>query len=599
MSGGGGAPCRQQDGRGRIPKIGERARLSALSECARRRRLVVIMVDHPESPFTPPPPPSPQNATGRSAHGPGDGDHRRRRRRGGRGRNRGQHQGGPALQQQSPQQVSPAGYADEGDDPWAHQHDVPEAPPDAGAIHEKIHLPEAFAKLGLESALLRSLAEIHFTTPSEIQEKLIPVALTGADILGQARTGTGKTAAFGLPILQRLDLDQPFQAIVVVPTRELAVQVEAELKRFARHKPVRFALSYGGTKISGNLKLMGHQPHVVVGTPGRILDLIDRGALVLNRMRFVVCDEVDRMFDIGFRDDIRKILGMCTSPHQTMFVSATISDDIERMVSKHMTNPQRIFTASKDEQLTNPEAVQFYVGVQPWDKQRAIRMLLRQEKPSLAIVFCRTKRSVDKVAAGLTHDGIPASPIHGDLMQNKRERVMRGFRTGKIHVLVATDLASRGIDVHEITHIVNYDIPEDPEVYVHRVGRTARMGATGRAFTFVAKGQAQLQTEVEKLINNLLTEYRIEGFVPSPEPALRQQHRGADDEEQMTSAHLDPAHHSLGHAAPTAAAAGGAPGASGAAPPVEEGYMPTGFSNVQPGKSVRPLTGRFPTKRRR
>ncbi len=436
---------------------------------------------------------------------------------------------------------------------------------------------------------MHALADIRFTTPSEIQEKMIPVALTGVDVLGQARTGTGKTAAFGLPILQKLDLSQSFQAIVIVPTRELAVQVEAELKRFSRHKAVRLALAYGGTKISGNLKSLGHQPHVVVGTPGRIMDLQERGALILDRMKFVVCDEVDRMFDIGFRDDIRKILSMCSAPHQTIFVSATISDEIERMVNKHMKNPSRIFTASKDEQLTNPEATQFYVGVQPWDKQRAIRMLLRQEKPALALIFCRTKRSVDKVAAGLTHDGIAASSIHGDLMQNKRERVMRGFKTGKIHVLVATDLASRGIDVHEITHVVNYDIPEDPEVYVHRVGRTARMGATGRAFTFIAKGQGQLQTEIEKLINNLLTEYRIEGFVHSPEPNARHQQDRDDDGPGA-------ARGALVHG-PTPEQAAATPSAPPT--PAEEGYMPTGFSNVQPTKSVRPLSGKFPTKRRR
>jgi len=466
---------------------------------------------------------------------------------------------------------------------------VPAHTPHEGSApvhHEKIHLPEAFAALGIEPAILHALADIHFTTPSEIQQKLIPIALTGADVLGQARTGTGKTAAFGLPILQKLDLSQPFQALVVVPTRELAVQVEAEMRRFAGHKPVRFALAYGGTKVQGNLKQMGHLPHVIVGTPGRIMDLEERGALVLDNMKFVVCDEVDRMFDIGFRDDIRKILSKCVAPHQTIFVSATINDDIERMVSKHMHNPQRVFTASKDEQLTNPEATQFYIGVQPWDKQRALRMLMRQEKPALALIFCRTKRSVDKVAAGLVKDGIAASPIHGDLMQNKRERVMRGFKTGKIHVLVATDLASRGIDVHEITHVINYDIPEDPEVYVHRVGRTARMGATGRAFTFIAKGQAQLQTEIEKLTNNLMQEYRIENFVHSPEPGNRQIRTtdNEDDEAPVpTHAHAEP---STGQAAP-------------AAPAVQEGYMPTGFSNVQPSQSVRPLSGRFPTKRRR
>jgi ATP-dependent RNA helicase DeaD len=355
------------------------------------------------------------------------------------------------------------------------------------------------------------------------------------------------------------------------------------MRRFAKHKPIRFALAYGGTKIAAQLKQLGHQPHVVVGTPGRIMDMQERGALILDNVKFVVCDEVDRMFDIGFRDDIRKILSFCRAPHQTMFVSATISDDIEKMVSRHMTNPARIFTRKEDEELTIPDAEQFYVGVEPWDKQRAIKMLMRAEKPALALIFCRTKRSVDKVAAGLEHDGVAASAIHGDLMQNKRERVMRGFKTGKIHVLVATDLASRGIDVHEITHVVNYDIPEDPEVYVHRVGRTARMGATGRAFTFISRGQGQMQTEIEKLTNTLMAEYRIDNFVPSPEPNAR--HGGPAEGHS---------HDQGGPGLPAGAASAAPP-----SPPVQEGYQPTGFSNVPVSKTVRPLSGKFPTKRRR
>ncbi len=446
----------------------------------------------------------------------------------------------------------------------------------------------AFHALGLEPALLRALEEIHFETPSEIQEKMIPVVLRGVDVIGQARTGTGKTAAFGLPILQRLDPAQPYQALVVVPTRELAVQVEAELIRFARHKPLRVQVVYGGQKVNHQMKLLGRNPHFIVGTPGRILDLLDRQALPLAHMKFVVCDEVDRMFDIGFRDDVRKILSACSDPHQTIFVSATINDDIERMVSKHMRNPQRIFTAKAEDQLTNPEAMQYFVGVPVWDKMRALKMLLRHENPKLAIVFCRTKRSVDKVAHTLETVGVNASPIHGDLLQNKRERIMRGFRTGKINVLVATDLASRGIDVHEITHIINYDVPEDPEAYVHRVGRTARMGATGRAFTFVSPGQAQMQTEIEKLINHLLEEYRVPGFTISMEPALRDQQRAAQQ----------------GRGQDGAPGSGGPDGGSAPPPPADrpaEGYAPTSFSNTAPAPTaaVRPLSGRFPTRRKR
>ena len=269
-----------------------------------------------------------------------------------------------------------------------------------------------FAELGLSDAVLEAIHDVGYESPSPIQEQAIPPLLEGLDVIGQAQTGSGKTAAFGLPIIQKIDLAQPFQCLILVPTRELAVQVEGELNRFVRHRHVRVQVVYGGMKVSGQIKLLGRQPHIVVGTPGRVIDLWERQALPLHNMKFVVCDEVDRMFDIGFRDDIRKILGACTAPRQTIFVSATISDEIERMVSKHMHNPQRVFTSNATETLTVPEAVQFYVAVNPWDKQRAIKMLLRAEKPALAIVFCRTKRSVDKVAHGLMLDGINASPIH-------------------------------------------------------------------------------------------------------------------------------------------------------------------------------------------
>ena len=449
-------------------------------------------------------------------------------------------------------------------------------------------LPKAFEALGLEASILTALAEIHFVEPSEIQRLVIPPALSGVDILGQARTGTGKTAAFGLHILQRLDPAYGFQALIVVPTRELAVQVHAEMVRFAKHKALRIAVVYGGTKVHHDLKSLERQPHIIVGTPGRIIDLNERGVLPMGQMKFVVCDEVDRMFDIGFRDDVRKILAFCTSEHQTMFVSATINDEIERLVERHMKkNVARIFTAKPDDKLTTPDARQFVVGVQPWDKLRALRALIADEKPKLAIIFCRTKRNVDKVAHALEERGINASPIHGDLVQQKRERVMRGFRTGKINVLVATDLASRGIDVHEITHVVNYDVPEDPEAYVHRVGRTARMGATGRAFTFVARDQGQLQTEIEKLTNHLMEEYRIPGFNPSPEPG-NGPHRTAGSPTGS------------GWQAP-AATVGVEPELVPAEQPqstVSE-YSPTGFSIPANTQSTRPISGKFPTRRRR
>jgi ATP-dependent RNA helicase DeaD len=276
------------------------------------------------------------------------------------------------------------------------------------------------------------------------------------------------------------------------------------------------------------------------------------------------------MFDIGFRDDVRKIINSCRSQPQMIFVSATISDEINRMVQQHMRNPETIFTAKPEDTLTNAKAQQYYAGVNPWDKLRALKLLLAAEKPGLAIIFCRTKRTVDKVAKALNERGFNASAIHGDLMQNKRERVMRGFRHGKINILVATDLASRGIDVHEITHVINYDVPEDPEVYVHRVGRTARMGAGGKAYTFVAHGQGQMQTEIEKLTNVLLEPAQIPGFTPSPEP-----NRRLDRGPQQST---------------------GRPESS----PVEEGYAPTSFPSTPAAPAApRPIHGRFPTRRRR
>ncbi len=441
----------------------------------------------------------------------------------------------------------------------------------------ELPIPAAFEELGVEHAILRALAEIHFVEPSEIQRRMIPPVLAGRDVLGQARTGTGKTAAFGLPLLQRLDASAAFQVLIVVPTRELAVQVEGEMIRFAKHKHTRIACVYGGRKVLHDEKAMERRPQVIVGTPGRILDLQIRQLLPLEQVRHLVFDEVDRMFDIGFRDDVRKIINSCRSQPQMIFVSATISDEINRMVQQHMRNPETIFTAKPEDTLTNAKAQQYYAGVNPWDKLRALKLLLAAEKPGLAIIFCRTKRTVDKVAKALNERGFNASAIHGDLMQNKRERVMRGFRHGKINILVATDLASRGIDVHEITHVINYDVPEDPEVYVHRVGRTARMGAGGKAYTFVAHGQGQMQTEIEKLTNVLLEPAQIPGFTPSPEP-----NRRLDRGPQQSTGRPESS------------------GSPSSASPVEEGYAPTSFPST-PAAPVapRPIHGRFPTRRRR
>jgi ATP-dependent RNA helicase DeaD len=365
---------------------------------------------------------------------------------------------------------------------------------------------------------------------------LIPKALAGLDILGQARTGTGKTAAFAIPILQRANRGMATQAIILVPTRELAVQVDAEVQRWGKHTPIRSVPVYGGQKIAAQMKFLRHGPEIIVGTPGRVIDLLDRRIIGFDNIRFVVLDEVDRMLDIGFRDDIRNILsrikgirsggegrgeqGAAPPQHQTMFVSATISSEIDRLARQYMREPvEKLIAPGADEKPTVAEVEQFYFSVQPWDKYTLLRMLLVRENPDLAIVFCRTKRGAEKLAKKLHAEGIECREIHGNLAQNKRDRVMKNFRTGKFDVLIATDLASRGIDVADISHIINYDIPEDPEVYVHRVGRTARMGAAGKAFTFVAKDQGNELTRVEALINMVIPQASVEGFIPRPTPS--------------------------------------------------------------------------------
>ncbi|MGH6630554.1 MAG: DEAD/DEAH box helicase, partial [Burkholderiales bacterium] len=298
---------------------------------------------------------------------------------------------------------------------------------------------------------------MQFVEPSEIQLKLIPPALQGCDILGQARTGTGKTAAFGLPILQKINPAGRLQGICLAPTRELAVQVTAELQRLAEFANLHVAAVYGGQKVATQLHLLGKKPHFVVGTPGRVWDFLQRGALNIADVGYVVLDEVDRMLDIGFRDDIKKILSVIQHPHQTVFVSATLNDEIKRLARQYMTDPVEVNVSQDD--LTVEHVKQVYMTVDPWDKFELLRRLLASQRPKLAIIFCNTKHGARKLAKRLHDAGEDAKEIHGDLVQQKREKVMERFRRHNIHLLVATDLAARGIDVSGITHIINYDTP--------------------------------------------------------------------------------------------------------------------------------------------
>jgi ATP-dependent RNA helicase DeaD len=370
-----------------------------------------------------------------------------------------------------------------------------------------------FENLGLTDAMLAALAAAEYLQPTPIQAGLIPRALAGVDVLGQARTGTGKTAAFVIPILERIKPPKKGmgpQAIVLVPTRELAVQVREEVVKLAHGRKIHSVAVYGGKPIRGQIEKLQRGAEVVIGTPGRVLDHLSRGTLVLNDLHMVVLDEADRMLDIGFRPDIEKILRRCPKARQTLLLSATVPPPVEKLARSYMQDPESLNFSPKDVSVETIE--QFYLTVEPERKYDLLEALLEQQKPSQAIVFCRTKRGTDKVHRRLTRKYKEAACIHGDLTQGARDRTMAGFRDGSIRLLIATDVVGRGIDVTGISHIVNYDIPQFCDDYVHRVGRTGRMGREGVAYTFVTPEEGNELTRIEMRINRMLKKHEVPGF---------------------------------------------------------------------------------------
>jgi ATP-dependent RNA helicase DeaD len=376
-----------------------------------------------------------------------------------------------------------------------------------------------FAAMGLSRVMLASLAEAEYIDPTPIQAGLIPQALKGIDLMGQAQTGTGKTAAFGIPILERLEPRSSgagVQALALVPTRELAVQVRDECVKLASGHDARIVAVYGGKPIRQQVEHLRRGAEIVVGTPGRVIDLIGRGSLVLGSVRFVVLDEADRMLDIGFRPDIEKILRRCPQSRQTLLLSATIPPPVKRLAERYMRDPQMVDFSTKDLAVETIE--QSYFTVDPERKFELLAKLIERENPRQAIVFCRTKRGTDKIYRRLSEKIKGVDTIHGDLQQSARDRVMRSFRDGKTKVLVATDVVGRGIDVSTISHIINYDIPQFCDDYVHRVGRTGRMGREGIAFTFVTPEEGNELTRIEMRINRLLKRDELPGFVALAKP---------------------------------------------------------------------------------
>ncbi len=374
-----------------------------------------------------------------------------------------------------------------------------------------------FSDLGLRSSVCRGVAEAGFEQPTDIQARLIPLILAGKDVLGQARTGTGKTAAFGLPLLHLGDPEVQAEALILVPTRELAMQVDTEIGKLGRYTPIRSQPIYGGQRLRSQIAdFEKRRPNLIVGTPGRVMDLHDRRVLSYANIKRVVLDEVDRMLDIGFREDIRKILGGIKRPAQFIFVSATITDEIETLARKFMSDPEKITTS--EGALTVRQVEQRYIAVQPWDKRALLMHLLKHEEPDLTLVFCRTKDTVDRLARHLGKHGVEVHSLHGDMPQSKRNAIVRKLRSGHLSVVVASDLAARGLDVSGISHVINYDLPEDPEVYIHRIGRTARAGKSGIAWSFVAPDQGKLLTAIEMLANVEIAELLYPDFVPGPVP---------------------------------------------------------------------------------
>ncbi len=363
--------------------------------------------------------------------------------------------------------------------------------------------------------MMAALEAADYTSPTPVQAGVIPIALRGKDVMGQARTGTGKTAAFVIPILERLEAPQKPrvpQALILVPTRELAVQVRDEIEKLSKtRRRVRTVALYGGKPLRGQIDKLKSGADVIVGTPGRVLDHLGRGTLILTGLQTAVLDEADRMLDIGFRPDIEKILRKCPRERQTLLLSATVPPPVQRLAKRYMRDAETLDFSPTD--ITVDTIDQFYFTVDENVKFQLLLKLLEREEPQQAIIFCRTKRATDKLHQMLAKRKIDVDAIHGDLRQSARDRVMKKFRDGKSKLLVATDVVGRGIDVSGISHIINFDIPQFSDDYVHRVGRTGRMGRQGVAYTFVSPEEGSELTRIEMRINRLLKRDEIDGLV--------------------------------------------------------------------------------------
>jgi ATP-dependent RNA helicase RhlE len=375
-----------------------------------------------------------------------------------------------------------------------------------------------FTALGLSPELVRAVADEGYEHPTPIQTEAIPLALAGRDLIGSAQTGTGKTAAFVLPILQRLHAGTrgALRALILVPTRELAEQVVTSIRAYGRHTHLKGAAVYGGVGMEPQTRALKHGADIVVATPGRLLDHMERGHVNFSKVEVLVLDEADRMLDMGFAPDVRKILNALPDERQTMLFSATISPEVDALARRALNGHASVEIGRRAQPADGIEHI--IVAVDKLQKKGALGSILKAKPAGQTLVFTRTKYGADKLVTFLRREGIAANALHGDKAQSQRQRTLDQFRSGEAEILVATDIAARGIDVDGIRMVVNFDVPTDPEVYVHRVGRTARAGAQGLALTLISPDEWLLMADVEKLIGKGFPREVIPGFEPSVPP---------------------------------------------------------------------------------
>lgn len=403
--------------------------------------------------------------------------------------------------------------------------------------HSGAEPADGFASLGLGPEALRAVAELGFEVPTPIQEQTIAVLLEGRDLIAQAPTGTGKTAAYGLPIVDRLDEDELHpQALVVVPTRELAIQVSEALHALGKYREIVTLPIYGGQPYDRQFHALSRGVQVVVGTPGRLLDHLRRGTLNLSTVRTVVLDEADEMLNMGFIEDIEAILSEAPPDRETVLFSATIPPRVAQLAERYLRDPVQVSVAIRE--AAAPSVRQVYYEVSNYAKPEALARVLDHEQPESAMVFVRTRRDADEVAEKLSGLGYLAQAIHGDLSQAQRERVLSRFRKGHTQLLVATDVAARGLDIPEVSHVINYSLPEDPQIYVHRIGRTGRAGRSGEALTLVTPRERRHLRLIEQATRSRLQRMQL----PTPEDIAARRRAAFRDEvlEILDAGQLDP-----------------------------------------------------------